>query len=100
MTPIVSHPRYNITAFGLERLHPFDGRKCRRIHGALVARGLRRPGDLVRPPLATRKELQRLRTEDYLWSLRRPAVLAGILEVPVVRYLPSIQYRFARTGEE
>ena len=43
MVPIVYHPRYNITAFGLERLHPFDGRKYRRIHDALIARGLRRP---------------------------------------------------------
>jgi histone deacetylase 11 len=42
MVPLVYHPRYNITAFGLERLHPFDGRKYRRIHDALAARGLRR----------------------------------------------------------
>jgi hypothetical protein len=40
MVPLVYHPRYNITAFGLERLHPFDGRKYRRIHDALIARGL------------------------------------------------------------
>jgi hypothetical protein len=39
---LVYHPRYNITAFGLERLHPFDGRKYRRIHDALIARGLSR----------------------------------------------------------
>jgi histone deacetylase 11 len=48
MIPVIYHPRYNITAFGLERLHPFDSRKYRRIHDALVARGLRRPGDFVR----------------------------------------------------
>ena len=49
MISLVYHPRYNITAFGLERLHPFDGRKYRRIHDALIARGLRRAGDFVRP---------------------------------------------------
>ena len=49
MVPLVYHPLYNITAFGLERLHPFDGRKYRRIHDALVARGLRRARDFVRP---------------------------------------------------
>lgn len=38
MIPIVYHPAYNITAFGLERLHPFDSRKYRRIHDALIAR--------------------------------------------------------------
>ena len=35
MIPLIYHPRYNITAFGLERLHPFDSRKYRRIHDAL-----------------------------------------------------------------
>ena len=39
MVPLVYSPRYDITAFGLERLHPFDSRKYRRIHDALI--GLR-----------------------------------------------------------
>src|SRR5438270_8773070 len=85
MVPVVYHPAYNITAFGLERLHPFDSRKYRRIHDALVARGLRRPEDFVRPRPATRTDLLRVHTPEYLRSLRRPDVLAGILEVPVVR---------------
>jgi acetoin utilization deacetylase AcuC-like enzyme len=33
--PLIYHPGSNITAFGLERWHPFDGRKYRRIHDAL-----------------------------------------------------------------
>ena len=40
MIPIIYHPKYNITVFGLERLHPFDGLKYRRIHDALIADGL------------------------------------------------------------
>ena len=27
MIPVVYHPRYNVKAFGLDRLHPFDGRE-------------------------------------------------------------------------
>ena len=50
MIPLVYHPRYNITAFGLERLHQFDSRKYRRIHDALIARGLRRRHDFVHSP--------------------------------------------------
>ena len=46
MIPVIYHPKYNITAFGLERLHPFDGRKYRRIHDALIARGLREAAGL------------------------------------------------------
>lgn len=98
MVPIVYHYRYNITAFGLERLHPFDGRKYRRIHDALVARGLRRPGDFVRPRPMPRSDLLKVHTEDYLRSLRRPDVLARILEVPIVARLPAwaIDWRVLR----
>jgi histone deacetylase 11 len=98
MVPLVYHPRYNITAFGLERLHPFDGRKYRRIHDALIARGLRRDRDIVRPRPARLHDLRTLHTPEYLDSLRRPDVLANILEVPVVRRLPAwvIDWRILR----
>ena len=98
MIPLTYHARYNITAFGLERLHPFDSRKYRRIRDALVARGLRRPRDFVRPRPATRDDLLRVHTATYLASLRRPDVLAGILEVPVVGRLPAwvIDWRILR----
>ena len=98
MIPIVYDHRYNITAFGLERLHRFDSRKYRRIHDALFARGLRRPRDFVRPRPASRTDLLRVHTGEYLRSLRRPDVLAGILEVPVVRRLPAwvIDWRILR----
>jgi histone deacetylase 11 len=98
MIPLVYHPRYNITAFGLERLHPFDSRKYRRIHDALIARGLRRRRDFVRPRPVSRRDLLRVHTEGYLRSLRSPEALAGILEVPVVRRLPGwvIDWRILR----
>src|SRR6478736_14670 len=95
---IVYHSAYNVTAFGLERLHPFDGRKYRRIQDALVARGLRSKRDFVRPRPARRSDLLKLHTPEYLDSLRRPDVLAGILEVPIVRRLPAwtIDWRILR----
>jgi histone deacetylase 11 len=98
MIPLIYHPRYNITAFGLERLHPFDSRKYRRIRNALIAGGLRRPREFVRPGAVTRGELLKLHTPDYLQSLRRPESLARILEVPVVRRLPGwvIDWRILR----
>jgi histone deacetylase 11 len=98
MVPLIYHPAYNITAFGLERLHPFDSRKYRRIRDALVARGLRRPRDFLRPRPVRRQDLLKLHTPGYLDSLRRPDVLAGILEVPVVRRLPTwlIDWRILR----
>ena len=60
MIPVVYHPRYNITAFGLERLHPFDGRKYGRIRDWLVRQGLRSRGDFLAPQPITTADLLRL----------------------------------------
>lgn len=89
MVPLVYHPRYNVTAFGLERLHPFDSIKYARIHDALVWRGLRKPGDFVRPRPMSRSELLKVHSARYLDSLGRSAEVASILEVPVARRLPA-----------
>jgi histone deacetylase 11 len=89
MVPLVYSRRYNITAFGLERLHPFDSVKYRRIHDWLIRQGLRKPGDFIAPQPCTFADLLRVHTPEYLRSLRSRHVLAGILEVPLVRYLPT-----------
>lgn len=98
MIPLVYHPSHNVTAFGLERLHPFDGGKYRRIHDALIARGLRRRRDFARPRPISRRELSRVHSPEYLQSLRRPETLARALEVPIVYRLPSwlIDWRILR----
>ena len=88
MVPIVYSPAYNLSAFGLERLHPFDGQKYRRIHDWLIAQGLRRPGDFVAPGPCSRRDLLAVQTPAYLRSLWRPWVLARILEVWPVAVLP------------
>ncbi len=89
MIPVIYHPGYNITAFGLERRHPFDGRKYRRIHDALISSGLRRTRDFVRPSRVSRSELLKVHTAEYLDSLRRPRVLARIIEGPIIERLPA-----------
>ena len=89
MVPLVYHPAYNITAFGLERLHPFDSRKYGRIRDALVVLGLRRGSEFIRPRPVSRAELAAVHTAEYLRSLRRPAELAGIFEVPMAGRLPG-----------
>src|SRR5262245_45040771 len=45
MVPIV----YSITALGLERWHPFDSVKYRRIHAWLLRQRLRKPEDCIAP---------------------------------------------------
>jgi histone deacetylase 11 len=89
MVPLIYSSMYNITAFGLERLHPFDSRKYRRIRDWLVHQGLRKPADLVAPRPSTHADLLRIHTPEYLASLRDRRVLASILEVPILGCLPA-----------
>jgi histone deacetylase 11 len=89
MIPLIYHPGYNITAFGLERRHPFDGQKYRRIHDALIDRSLRRRRDFVRPRPVSHRNLLSLHSPTYLRSLRSPQSLARILEVSILRRLPA-----------
>src|SRR5438270_13962848 len=85
MVPLVYHPAYNITAFGLERLHPFDSRKSGRIPDALVARAARRRSAFPRPPPPGRYDFRKSPTGGYLPRLASPGALPGIREGPVVR---------------
>lgn len=83
--PTVYDPSYNITACGLERLHPFDSTKYGRIADVLRSAGRPAPR---RPRMPAREDLLRVHTRRYLASLHQTSVVAGVLEVPVC-VLPS-----------
>ena len=89
MVPLIYSPAYNITAFGLERLHPFDSTKYSRIHAWLVRQGVRRPTDFVAPESCTAEDLRRVHTPEYLNKLAYSSELAQNLEVGIVRFLPN-----------
>jgi histone deacetylase 11 len=87
---IIYSPHYNISFFGLERLHPFDSRKYGRAWAllrsqfgdSLLANHIR----VDRP--ASTEELATTHTGEYLASLRSSANVARALEVPVLRFMP------------
>lgn len=79
--PLVYSPNYNITAFGFERLHPFDGRKFNKIHNALLKTGLRRKEDFIRPTTISTEQLLTVHTTRYLESLKDGRVIGKILEL-------------------
>jgi histone deacetylase 11 len=90
MIPIIYSSSYNITACGLERLHPFDSRKYQRIQRWLIAQGLRKASDFVAPRPCRNADLLRVHAPDYLRSLKDRHTLARILEVPQLKSLPAI----------
>jgi hypothetical protein len=88
---IVYTRRYNIRAFGLEKLHPFDSQK----YGRAFRRLKHRFGDRLRkmwvrlPRACTRDELLRIHTPEYLKHLADSTYVARALEVPQAASFPG-----------
>lgn len=97
---IVFSRHYDITCFGLERLHPFDTRKHGRAWRWLRKTVGPRINELhVRVPRAIKTdELMAVHSAEYLESLKRPDLLAKALEVPAAARLPHwvIDWRVLR----
>lgn len=89
LVPLVYGSRYNISAFGLEHLHPFDGSKFARIRGRLIAEGVRKPADFMHPSGLSREQLLLVHTPAYLESLKHSGVLAKIFEVGPAALVPA-----------
>jgi histone deacetylase 11 len=88
---IVYSPHYNITFFGIERMHPFDSRKYGRAWAVLkkeFGRALLRDHVPVERPISE-KELLAAHTAEYLASLRSSIRLASALEIPLLAVLPA-----------
>ena len=88
---IVYSLHYNITFFGVERMHPFDSRKYGRAWAVLKnefgSKLLKYHLPVERP--ISENELLAAHTPGYLASLRRPRTLAHALEIPLLAVLPA-----------
>lgn len=76
--PIVYDAAYNMTAGGLERLHPFDGRKFGRIVDMLGIQDR-----VVKPMALPWAFLEATHSAAYLNSLHSSSSIARILELPL-----------------
>lgn len=88
---IAYNRHYNISFFGIERLHPFDSRKYGRAWRLLQAefgRALSKHHIPVDRPVSD-EELALVHSVRYLKSLRSPAVVAAALEIPLLQFLPG-----------
>lgn len=90
-TRLVFSPDYDLTLYGLERLHPFDGRKYGRAWSRIsqaLGSALAERWDEPASPVALDR-LRLVHTEAYLSTLATsPAAIAGALEMPFLRFLP------------
>jgi len=87
--PIAYDPIYNITFWGIEKLHPFDSQKYGRVFNFLTEAGVMQPGHHITPLPAGNELLSIYHTTEYLGSLREATTLAKITEMAPVRFFPS-----------
>jgi hypothetical protein len=73
--PIVYHPKYNITLFGIEKLHPFDSCKFEKCVSGLQQRGIiSSTQQLVEPAAASMEVLGQVHSQEYLQQLHTSSV--------------------------
>eukprot|EP00803_Ostreobium_quekettii_P010121 evm.model.scf_379.8 EVM.evm.TU.scf_379.8 scf_379:54580-57443(+) len=88
--PLVYSPNYNITFFGVERLHPFDACKFRRVAEGLVAGGVVGRGQFVEPVEAAEEVLRDVHSSGYLKRLHGSKFkVAQVIELYPIVLLPN-----------
>uniref|UniRef100_A0A0N4U4Q8 Histone deacetylase 11 n=1 Tax=Dracunculus medinensis TaxID=318479 RepID=A0A0N4U4Q8_DRAME len=87
--PIVYHHFYNISFFGIEKLHPFDSQKWGRVYAKLIESGMIREDQFVLASEATYNDLRVAHAACYLNSLNCSFNVARCVEVFFVAFLPS-----------
>ena len=87
--PIVYSSNYNITAGGLEKCHPFDSCKYRRIFESLQKKKIIDNTTIIHEPqLPSREFLMEKMSKFYLFMLNFSLYVCACLEVPLF-FLPG-----------
>ncbi|XP_022140202.1 histone deacetylase 2 isoform X1 [Momordica charantia] len=86
--PVIYSSSYDISFLGIEKLHPFDSKKWRRVCQFLVAAGVLRKDQIVEPLEAKKNDLLVVHPQSYLDSLKNSLNVAKIIEVPPVAVFP------------
>ncbi|MEM1000482.1 MAG: histone deacetylase [Bacteroidota bacterium] len=87
--PIIYAPGYNITLWGLQRLHPFDSEKYRKVFEFLRENDILNGQNHIVPSPISPESLKTVHGEAYLRLLKRSRIVAGIAEVPPLRWVPN-----------
>ena len=88
--PLIYSPHYNITIYGIEKLHPYDSEKYGKVYNGLLKAGLFKPEEIVTPSLPSMETLQRVHTPTYLKNLKTAGTLGRVSEIPFLALFPDI----------
>ncbi len=86
---VVYSSNYQISLAGLERLHPFDIQKYKRIFEQLVKDSLVKTSDIFVPEPITKDDILRVHTDKFLNSLKSSKNIAAYIEAPLLSFLPA-----------
>ena len=87
--PLIYSTKYNITAWGIEKIHPFDSRKYGRIYEFLTSESTFNASQIISPPCASRSDLLTVHSVKYLATLTSSWMIMKILELPGLCLLPA-----------
>ncbi|MQL97445.1 hypothetical protein Taro_030133 [Colocasia esculenta] len=87
--PVVYSSSYDIAFLGIEKLHPFDSSKWRRVCQFLITNKIVDKLQIVEPLEASKEDLLVVHSEAYLNSLKSSLNVSIIVEVPPVALLPN-----------
>ncbi len=88
-TAVIYSYKYQISVYGIEKLHPFDIRKYERIYLALIDDGLLTPEDVFVPEALTNDDILLIHSEAFIKSLENTNTVASYLEAPQMSMLPA-----------
>ncbi len=87
--PLVNHKHYNISFWGLDKLHPFDSKKYGKVYDYLVSKVGIDPKSFHVPKKVRSEDLLKVHTKEYLASLTSSSTLAKIAEIPILGWVPN-----------
>ncbi len=97
--PIIFSEYYDITLFGLQKLHPFDTEKYGKVYKYLVKKAEIDKDKFYIPEAASQEDLLSVHTKEYLCSLESSRNVARIAELGILSLVPNfiLQRRLLRS---
>ncbi|MBN1897484.1 MAG: histone deacetylase [Spirochaetes bacterium] len=87
--PIIYSPHYNITLFGIEKLHSFDSEKYGKVFRYLKEKMGLKKYQFYEPEEVTEEDLLLVHTKEYLHSLSYSKNIARIAELDLLSFFPN-----------
>lgn len=85
---VVYSPGYLINVGGLERMHPFDIHKYRKIHDQLIKDNVLTKEQTLTPESLSNEQLLLVHSQEYLDALKVRSNVAAYLEAPILNLAP------------